>query len=402
MSGLAIRHASALGLNLRNDSFDVQAVSREIRYRVWWALCTLEHQVALMTGRPASFPQQHCSVPLPLPVDEEDIVKESPSPRSKSQISHHHHASATSSPFTVHSGIASNLLEDLSLPVTVQKRPSQMPAERPNLGLFFKLQVELSLITEETMSRLYRAECGNRTWAQTQATMIELDDRLKRWRQDLPFVLDSGVKQDDERWTRRIINLGFLYHSTRLIVNRPCLRRVDERIINESDRARDTDQAIAANCVQAAQDMLGLLPNDPDIRFAFDQSPWWHIVRFLVEAAAVCMLELSFRCEHMPKQVERVFSGAIKAFNWLERLCSRDIAARKATSLCGEMLWRVAPRVGKTVDDLPPALQMMGPFDTSQQSSYHESSFQFATDSDELSAAFQPSDLASYDDWFQA
>ena len=49
--GLAIRQATALGLNMRNESVDLSNELKEIRYRVWWALYVLEHRLCTMTGR---------------------------------------------------------------------------------------------------------------------------------------------------------------------------------------------------------------------------------------------------------------------------------------------------------------------------------------------------------------
>lgn len=61
---MAIRYASALGLNLRNDNRNVVDSSKEIRYRVWWALCSVERILAVMLGRLISFSQTDCKALL--------------------------------------------------------------------------------------------------------------------------------------------------------------------------------------------------------------------------------------------------------------------------------------------------------------------------------------------------
>ena len=52
INGIAIRAAAGLGLNMRNESPRTPDALKEIRYRVWWSLYVLEHQLGNMTGRP--------------------------------------------------------------------------------------------------------------------------------------------------------------------------------------------------------------------------------------------------------------------------------------------------------------------------------------------------------------
>ena len=71
MSSIAIRWAIALGLNMRNDSPTLKDSLKEIRYRVWWTLYTLEHRLCSMTGRANCIRDDQCTTPLPVPVDED-------------------------------------------------------------------------------------------------------------------------------------------------------------------------------------------------------------------------------------------------------------------------------------------------------------------------------------------
>lgn len=74
MSGLAVRQALILGLNLRNNDRSLVESSKEIRYRVWWAIASTERTLCVMTGRPTSFVGDDCSAPLPLPLEEESFM----------------------------------------------------------------------------------------------------------------------------------------------------------------------------------------------------------------------------------------------------------------------------------------------------------------------------------------
>ena len=53
ISGLAIRHAMALGLHVRSQAKDLTDVNKEIRYRIWWSLYSLEQLLSALTGRPS-------------------------------------------------------------------------------------------------------------------------------------------------------------------------------------------------------------------------------------------------------------------------------------------------------------------------------------------------------------
>jgi hypothetical protein len=75
--GIAIRAACGLGLNMRNESPCTTDALKEIRYRVWWSLYVLEHQLGNMTGRQTSVSDENCTTPLPAPLDEDQFRTES-------------------------------------------------------------------------------------------------------------------------------------------------------------------------------------------------------------------------------------------------------------------------------------------------------------------------------------
>ncbi|KAL6229210.1 hypothetical protein BDW75DRAFT_245928 [Aspergillus navahoensis] len=71
--GVSIRSAIALGINLRSESKEISILSKEIRYRVWWSIYTLENTLAIMTGRPTSAPDKYSTTPSPISFDEEQF-----------------------------------------------------------------------------------------------------------------------------------------------------------------------------------------------------------------------------------------------------------------------------------------------------------------------------------------
>ncbi|KAL8792583.1 MAG: hypothetical protein Q9195_004806 [Heterodermia aff. obscurata] len=362
LSGIAIRQAITLGLNLQNDSKDVLKASREIRYRLWWVLCSMERTLAVMTGRVVSFSATDCSVPLPLPVGEETLFDADPRPASRAKMPISRHLSSHSSREQPSSPPAAS---DPDRPpdgsdYVEQLDPELSATDSSSDGLCFLFNVKLSILTDETMNRLYRAGVSRETWAQVQGKINDLNAKLSEWLQDLPTVFDFTRKHPDQQFLRHRLHLGFAYYSTSTIINRPALCRIDDKVARESERAKKLNRKIAAKCVHSAKAMLEMLPNVPDAVGLYSVAPWWCLVHHLVQAATVLMLELSFRAHHMPDEAEGILQAAKKAVVWLRAMSEEDMAALRAWMLCDGLLRKVALKVGWTVDDLPAAHDAAG------------------------------------------
>src|SRR5258706_15133242 len=73
ISGLAIRHAMALGLHVRSKAKDLTDVDKEIRYRIWWSLYSMERLLDELTGRPSCVSDRDISAPIPINVEEDQF-----------------------------------------------------------------------------------------------------------------------------------------------------------------------------------------------------------------------------------------------------------------------------------------------------------------------------------------
>jgi hypothetical protein len=51
--GIALRHALALGLHLRNEDETMEIAEKERLVHTWWALQTFEGSLSIMLGRPS-------------------------------------------------------------------------------------------------------------------------------------------------------------------------------------------------------------------------------------------------------------------------------------------------------------------------------------------------------------
>lgn len=355
ISGIAIRHAATLGLNLRNETKDVPDGSKEIRYRVWWALCSVERLLAVMTGRPTSFAENDCTAPLPLPI-EEDTFLGSGAPSAQTLQLLRRWSSQESGESEYAMTAASNESpqkkaspsSSLSPAAVQQAAQSQKQPFPPCNSLAFGYMTMLSTLTVEVLDHLYLAAGMSATWAHVQTTITDLNAKLEGWRQKLPPIFCFDKQQQDEQFVSQRMNLGFMYYTTLIIINRPCLCRVDRKIPDESTQAKIFDQETAVRCVHAARGMLDLLPDEPNAIGLYSTAPWWCLTHWLMQAATVSMLELSFRADHMPNEVEEVFKSAKKALAWLRDMSKNNEAARRASVMCNQLLREVARKVGKS------------------------------------------------------
>jgi len=398
MSGIAIRQATAMGLNLRNDAKNVQDSSKEVRYRMWWALSSLERELAVMTGRLPSFLEADCTAPVPL---EEDPLSTQHAAiqltrRWVSQESRPNEHDSVSSPSSSNSRRKSSQGNSFS-PLTQSSPQEPIPnVAPPSTAFYFFHRTKLSVFTSEVLTRLYRSTAMNASWSQTQANMLDLAVELEHWRADLPAVFDFSRQQHDNQWLCQRTGLGFFYYSTMIIINRPSLCRVDRKIPNESGKARDINRSTAMRCVHAALDMLKLMPDEPNPVGLYKVSPWWCLVHHLMQASTVLMLELAFRADHMPAEVEKIFESAKKVVIWLRAMSEYDIAAGRAWRMCDDMLRRVAPKVGKSGHEVPnPGVSTETMLDLGHMQDMTFTGSQVYT----TSGLPEPQMLSSYDQW---
>lgn len=351
MSGIALRYASALGLNLKNDSLDVQPFSKEIRYRIWWALCSLEHELAVMTGRSISFLAEDCSVPLPMPVDESEIMNSQLLRKFQNQDPQQTDGLPASESCGQSVTATSSINVACSLAPQKNTLLSRDSVQNGD-GLYFYHFVKLTLIMNQVLSRLYRVRDQEKAWKQTQMIMVDLEGALSNWHQDLPIAFDFSRQNRDREWSRHRNSLGLFYHSTKVIMYRPCLSRFDQRGLKQSRAAAEFNRSTATKGVLAAMDMLRLLPDQPDPFHTYNCSPWWCLVHYILEAGVVCMLGASLRCENTPYTVDDTFNAALKAVRWLQSMSADDVAASRAAHFCSEMLQQITPMVSKQANGL--------------------------------------------------
>lgn len=309
-----------------------------------------------MTGRPSAFLSADSTVPLPRPIEEEFFFVRGNVAFENWEGQLEPHYLGQESPYIYD-----------TLPHQSSSSPTQMHASPtqafqptfpptpipPSHALYFLLQTQLGLITNEVLDQLYRPKVVKRSWEHVQLVISALGAKLEQWQTSLPPIFDFTKRQRDQQFTRQRMCLGLFFYSTAMIVSRPCLCRMARTEPAGSEEFREFNRATAANCVHAAKAMLDLLPDEPNPVGLYKVAPWWCLVHHLVQASTVSMLELSFQADHVPEEVDKILQSAKKAVRWLRSMAVEDLAASRAWRLSEEMLHKVASRVGKPLDGFP-------------------------------------------------
>lgn len=363
INGSAIRAACAIGMNIRNESPELKDSLKEIRYRVWWALYTLEHRLCGMTGRVNCILDEHCTTPLPVPVEEElfetgeakALLSKERQQGDRAPGSNSNTPSVSASTPSTDSRSRSQTKIDSRSPSATNRAGDLEWAKDvpPNPALYFLHFVQLARLTQNIFHRLYNPNSVRGTWSETQEKIKELDDQLESWYQNLPAAFEFRRKQRDRSAYEHRLGLGFFFYGTKMTIHRPCLCRLDRKIPNQSQKSHEFNRNSALACVEAAIETLNMIPDEPNAVGLMCIGPWWDILQRLVQASSVLMLELSFRVNHMPEDADVVLESGKKAVRWLHALGDENVSAARAWKLCAPLFQVAAKKIGRDVSDLP-------------------------------------------------
>ena len=350
-------------MNMRNDSNELKDELKEIRYRLWWALYALEHRLCNMTGRVNCVMDDHCTTPLPVPLEEEEFETEEgqnllSKPRQqgdRAPSSNPHTPSVDLTPSTDRSRSQTKVdSRSPSMPGGGQGGDLDWAKDvQPNSSLYFLHLVQLTRMTQSIFHSLYNPASVKGTWSDVQTKVKDLDERLEHWYRKLPQAFAFRRKQRERGSYEYRLNLGFFYYSAKMTVHRPCLCRLDRKMPGQSNKSHEFNRNSAAACVEAAMEMLQLIPDEPNAVGLIRVGPWWTILHWLVQATTILMLEISFRANHMPEEAETILESCKKGIRWLHALAEDNLSARRAWAMCHSLFKESAKKIGRKVDGLP-------------------------------------------------
>jgi hypothetical protein len=327
-----------MGLHVRNEDSKMDVAQRENLARIWWGSYCLELLVSAITGRPGIETEGICSVPLPLPTPSEDIETSLidtrfrgsgdavilPRKAPKSQ-----HADYVSREQTVHHYPAS----------------AYGPA---NSGSYLKHTVLLSQITRKTL-KLYAASTVNESWQSVQQTIAALLEELETWAASLPYGLNFSNKNafSGGQYAREQNILNLFHKSTKILITRPCLCRLDHRIANQSKGSKDLNERTASECVNAAKAVATLLPDDPNVHLGilYQAGPWWKMVHVIMQSLLILLLEVTRTPSDFPEDHQDIRPYLVKLVAWLRIMRRKNGMAERAYSIALGLMKKVASSI---------------------------------------------------------
>lgn len=333
IAGLGVRCAQALGLHLTNTTPNMTDTQRNLRLGIWFSVLSLERTIAVITGRPSMVRDTDCSVGLP-----ED--------GSVNPDKHLHDSTSTSSvdPWRPIERIGSGH----PFGQTWNPIPTSDIAIDPN---FFIQHAQLSSMADSVLSRLYSPHIRHIKWSALQSTIRDLDLQLCDWNAQLPITFHTDPSRQRPEQDPVRIAIGMLFHSTRIIINRPCLCRLEDRITKQSATSDSINAEAAGRCVSSAQGILALIPNQPDPALLYHGPLWWMGFHHVKRAATVLIHEITFASEHTPTAGEGILMDAKKAINWLHAMGTSSSPAYGSWVTLSQLLLRAAQKYGGDVSD---------------------------------------------------
>lgn len=325
MIGIAIRFAYTLGLHVRNEDPSATTSKRETLVRTWWSLYLLERTLSVVTGRPSIIVDSCCSVPLPIPVVEEQI--------SDKTESAYRARKGSSTSFKNAGQIYSN--DDSP------RTPVGMGTTEANSGSYFKAAVQLSIVTQNILTSLYSSSTMIKSAEENQQEMAQLSQRLDQWMLSLPkeFNFQAPVSGNRMAFSRERMLLGFQLCSARMLLGRPCLNA--KRPTWQEGSEASFAMRMGNNCIEAAKTLMDFLPNEPTAHFVYDQGPWWCIVHHMMQAVSVFLLGLSYPAATSQDSTLLV-QYVKKAVRWLQAM--QDPVAERAYHIAMSSLETVSKR----------------------------------------------------------
>ncbi|CAO2653872.1 Nn.00g106050.m01.CDS01 [Neocucurbitaria sp. VM-36] len=329
MIGISMRLALALGLHLRNEDRTMDSVRKESLQNTWWSLHAIECLVSSVTGRPPVIAMEDCTVAFP-----------------------HITPAGGSSGSTNPKGASRQRTSYNTVPTPTSSSASASDKRPPTDSRYFVTHLNITFISHKVLLSLYSPRTAAHSWQFIQRKITELLDELEQWsKASLPTdseTVDSAQHQD----RRERFMLRMYYWSTKILITRPCLCRIERRIANESNSSENFNSQAAETCVDAARELTKLFPDQPDPNFIYASGPWWTVVHIIMQSMAVLLLEMAYRGEHLKDEKMDLVECIKKLIRWLRAMQIHDLVAARAYQVVWRILKTCAPSLQSQANEL--------------------------------------------------
>ncbi|CAN9203701.1 unnamed protein product [Alternaria alternata] len=328
--GISIRLALALGLHLRNEDSEAEEWKKELLVRTWWSLQSTESLLSAITGRPPVIAFEDCTASLPR------------SPPGE-QLNHR----------DMLRKFAWRGTGDDSPHTTTDSYMSESGQQDPGRDCYLINHINIAFISQRALLELYSPRTAARSWKSVQGSISGLLNELEEWsKAALPGGRQAARKKHMTGLEREQFLLKADYWSTKMLVTRPCLCKIERRIRNESKASVEFNKTTAEACVGAAFEMTKLFPDEPDLEFIYSKGPWWAIIHFFMQSTAVLILEMTYRGMNMESSEPSMVASVRKLIRWLSAMRHNDPVAARAHHVIKEILERFAPALQSQADEL--------------------------------------------------
>jgi hypothetical protein len=224
--GIALRAAVTSGLHTQSKYSSSDPNLNQATLKTWWSLYNLESLLGSMVGRPCMLQGEEVTTPL------------------LSEVTNPQH----------------------------QKEPIQ-----PRVMAYSDAQVRLAMIAQKTLRKLYTERRTARSWSQIHTVITSLMQELDDWASEV-MPQYNETPHAALNYDMKQMMLRNQYCRMKILITRPALRRIERCSDAGTEDFTAFDQEAAEACIQTAQDMSALLPENLEVKILYEKSPWWTII----------------------------------------------------------------------------------------------------------------------------
>lgn len=307
---------------------------KDRRARIWYSLYSLEVLIAEVIGRPKLISLSDATIPMDAFRNVDDLGLTSSRELSSSDLS-----SKSRNSWLDFLNTYRDIRQGMTGGMIPWKNFATVGRDSPISH--FPQRLLLCQLSDKIATELYSG-ISELSWAEIQRKISELQSEVRHWVENLPDELAIQSKVPTESDPRVKIELAMYYHSVQMILHRHCLCEIV--IENESVRSEEFNRSCARACVHAAMSLLAVLPDNPSAHEANQLLPFWALLHYLAQAAAVLLLELSLDCLHFSNESAEVVHYLRKAMAYLWCMTEDSCSAYRAWGILRKLLSDVAER----------------------------------------------------------
>jgi hypothetical protein len=326
----------------------------------------LDTLLSEMTGRPLSMGEIFCTTPLPVPFGEEDfwddrVMQLITSQETRGAFFTSLLSDSTSTPpqdgasrrNSVQLG-SNQLKRETRTPQAIVESQMHSTDLAPNTSLYFLYAVDLAHLLREAINILYAPRATRMSCREIETTISTFNDHADDWLSHLPaeFHFATPNANATQRFAQQRASLALRFYATKLIITQPSLRLYQTS--SEPGPPGTTCDNMAMICVQAACQMLDLLPEEAESSWLYGIAPWWCILHNIMQSTTVLLVELFTRTHLGTAKAASLIQRVQKATRWLNEMSARDPSSQRAWLVCMDILSRHGSKFGFDAERFAP------------------------------------------------